>query len=75
MMRDSLQCVEEAGMVCMIRSVSGKWAFDDEFGPMASIPTAVRLTVSHSSVKAVMETPFDEIVGQLRDRISKTLRT
>ena len=64
-MRDSLQCVEEDGIVCMVGSVSGKWAFEDEFSPMASIPTAVSLTAYHSSVKAVMETPFDEIVEQL----------
>lgn len=30
-LRDSLQCVEEGGTVCMVGSVSGKWAFDDEF--------------------------------------------
>ena len=64
-MRDSLHCVEEGGTVCMVGSVSGKLAFEDEFSPMASIPTAVSLTAYHSSVKAVMETPFDEIVEQL----------
>ena len=63
--RDSLQCVEEGGIVCMVGSVSGKWAFDDEFSPMVSIPTAVSLTAYHSSAKAFVETPLDEIVEQL----------
>ena len=63
--RDSLQCVEEGGIVCMVGSVSGKWAFDDEFSPMVSIPTAVSLTAYHSSAKALIETPLDEIVEQL----------
>lgn len=28
-----------------VGSVSGKWAFDDEFSPMVSIPIAVSLTI------------------------------
>ena len=64
-LRDSLQCVEEGGTVCMVGSVSGKWAFDDEFSPMVSIPTAVSLTAYHSSAKAFVETPLDEIVDRL----------
>ena len=69
-LRDSLQCVEEGGTVCMVGSVSGKWAFDDGFSPMVSIPTAVSLTAYHSSAKAFVETPLDEIVKLLgRGRI------
>ena len=69
-LRDSLQCVEEGGTVCMVGSVCGKWAFDDEFSPMVSIPTAVSLTAYHSSAKAFVETPLDEIVTLLgRERI------
>ena len=64
-LRDSLQCVVEGGIVCMVGSVSGKWAFDDEFSPMVSIPTAVSLTAYHSSAKAFVETPLDEIVDRL----------
>lgn len=64
-LRDSLQCVKEGGTVCMVGSVSGKWAFEDEFSPMVSIPTAVSLTAYHSSAKSFMETPLDEIVDQL----------
>ena len=63
--RNSLQCAEEGGIVCMIGSVSGKWAFDDEFSPMVSIPTAISLTAYYSSAKAFVETPLDEIVDQL----------
>lgn len=64
-LRDSLECVEEGGIVCMVGSVSGDWAFDDNFSPMISIPTAVSLTAYHSSAKASVETPLDEIVNQL----------
>ena len=64
-LRDSLQCVKEGGTVCMVGSVSGKWAFDDEFSPMVSIPTAVSLTAYHSSAKAFVETPLDGIVDRL----------
>lgn len=49
----------------MVGSVSGKWAFDDEFSPMVSIPTAFSLTAYHSSAKVFVETPLDEIVEQL----------
>lgn len=72
-LRDSLQCVEEGGTVCMVGSVSGKWAFDDEFSPMVSIPTAVSLTAYHSSAKALIETPLDEIVTQLGTERIKAL--
>ena len=72
-LRDSLQCVEEGGVVCMVGSVSGKWAFDDEFSPMVSIPTAVSLTAYHSSAKAFVETPLDEIVHQLGSERIKSL--
>lgn len=71
--RDSLQCVEEGGMVCMVGSLSGKWAFDDGFSPMVSIPTAVSLTAYHSSAKAFVETPLDEIVEQLGTERTKSL--
>lgn len=72
-LRDSLQCVGEGGIVCMVGSVSGKWAFDDEFSPMLSIPTAVSLTTYHSSAKAFVETPLDEIVNQLGTERIKSL--
>lgn len=72
-MMDSLQCVEEGGTVCMVGIVGGKWAFDDQFSPMASIPTAVNLTAYHSSVKAFVETPLDEIVDQLGTERVKAL--
>lgn len=64
-LRDSLQRVEEGGIVCMVGSVSARWAFDDDFSSRVLIPTAVSLTADHSSAKAFVETPLDEIVGQL----------
>ncbi len=72
-LRDLLQCVKEGGTVCMVGSVSGKWAFDDEISPMVSIPTAVSLTAYHSSVKSFVETPLDEIVDHLGTEKIKTL--
>ena len=72
-LRDSLQCVEEGGTVCMVGSVSGKWAFDDGFSPMVSIPTAVSLTAYHSSAKGFVETPLDEIIDQLGAERIRTL--
>lgn len=49
----------------MVGSGSGKWAFEDEFSPMVSIPTAVSLTAYHSSAKAFVKTPLDGIIEQL----------
>lgn len=57
----------------MVGSVSGKWAFDDDFSPIISIPTAVSLTAYHSSAKVSVETPLDEIVNQLGTERVKTL--
>ena len=71
-MRDSLQCVEEGGMVCEVGSVCNKWTYDDPpFSAMASIPTAVSYTTYHSSVKGVMATPLDEILAQIANGTMK----
>lgn len=42
-LRDSLQCVEDQGIVCMTGIVGNSWAFKDEFAPMDSIPSTVSL--------------------------------
>lgn len=52
-MRDSLQRVEEGGTGCLVGSVNGKWAFEDDFSPMISIPTAVSLTAYPTSAKVL----------------------
>ena len=65
-MPDSLQCVEEGGVVCEVGSVCNKWTYDDPpFSGMRSIPTAVSYTTYHSSVEGVMATPLDEILEQI----------
>lgn len=71
--RDSLQSVAQGGTVCMVGSVSGRWAFDDEFSPMVSIPTAVSLPAYHSSAKAFAETPLNKIVDLLGTERIKAL--
>lgn len=70
---DSLQCVDEGGIVSLVGSVCNKWAFDAGWSPMVSIPTAVSLTAYHSSPKAFMETPLDSIIEQLGTETLKRL--
>lgn len=72
-LRDSLHCVEEGGTVCMVGAVSGKWAFDDDFSPIVTTPTAVSFTAYYSSAKASIETLLDEIGDQLGTEGIKTL--
>ena len=71
-MRDSLQCVEEGGIVCEVGSVCNKWAYvDTPFSAMASIPTAVSYTTYHSSVKGVMETPLNKVLEKIAEGTMK----
>lgn len=41
-----------------------KWTFD-QFTPMASIPTSVKLTTYASTTDAVLKTPIEEIARDL----------
>lgn len=59
---DSLQCAAQGGVVCMTGSVGNIWSLDN-FNPMESIPTAVRLTVYSGGNDYFMKTPLEELVG------------
>ena len=70
---DSLQWVREGKIVRMVDCVSGKWASDDELGPIVSIPTAVSLTANHSTAKAFIETYLETIVRQIGTEVTRSL--
>lgn len=61
---DSLRCVAPGGTVCMTGIAGNKWTFD-QFTPMASIPTSVKLTTYTSTTEAVLKTPIEEIARDL----------
>ncbi|KAJ5578042.1 zinc-binding oxidoreductase [Penicillium hispanicum] len=63
-LEDSLRCVAPGGTVCMTGIAGNKWTFD-QFTPMASIPTAVKLTTYGSTSDALLETPIEEIARDL----------
>ena len=56
-LKDSLRCVKQGGLVCMMGMVGNKWSFD-EFSPMEVIPSTVGLTVYDGGVPDFMETPL-----------------
>jgi NADPH:quinone reductase-like Zn-dependent oxidoreductase len=61
---DSLHCVREPGIVCMMGMVGDKWSFD-AFSPMDVIPTAVCLTTYDGGAADFMRTPLQELVAQV----------
>lgn len=63
-LEDSLRCVMPGGTVCMTGITGSKWTFD-QFTPMASIPTSVKLTTYGSTTEAVLKTPIEEICRDL----------
>ena len=70
---DSLQWVREGKIVRMVGCVSGKWASDDELGPMVSIPTVVSLTANHSTAKAFIESYLETIFRQIETEATRSL--
>jgi len=62
---DSLQCARGGGAVCMTGIVGNKWSFDN-FSPMEAIPSTVNLTVYNGGNKEFMETPYTELVAQIK---------
>jgi NADPH:quinone reductase-like Zn-dependent oxidoreductase len=74
---DSLRCVREPGIVCMMGMVGDKWSFDN-FSPMEVIPTGVCLTTYDGGPNDFMRTPLQRLVeqvenGSLRIQIGKVL--
>jgi len=63
-LEDTLQCTRANGIVCMTGMVGGKWSFDN-FSPMASIPTAVCLTIYSGGPQEFMATPLQDMVTQI----------
>jgi len=63
-LEDSLKCAAPAGTVCMTGIAGGKWTFD-QFNPMMSIPTAVRLTTYAGSAEDLLLTPVDDIAAKV----------
>ena len=77
-LRDSLRCAKPGGVVCMTGMVGNKWSLD-EFSPMDVIPSAVCLTTYSGGPKEFMQTPLDDLAGQiaagrLRVAVGKTFR-
>lgn len=77
-LEDSLQCVEEGGIVCMAGMVGNEWSLKS-FNPMDSIPHAAYLTIYSGGSKEFRETPFKELVeqivaGKLRIQVAKVFR-
>ncbi|KAI9832641.1 MAG: hypothetical protein M1819_004226 [Sarea resinae] len=63
-LEDSLRCVKKRGVVCMTGIVGNKWSFDN-FGPMDTIPTSVRLTTYAGGSEDFMSMPFEELAQQV----------
>lgn len=63
---DSIQCAGEAGIVCLVGMVSGKWGLEN-FQPMDSIPTSVCLTCYSGGNEDFMATPYDDLIKQMEE--------
>ena len=63
-LKDSLRCAKQSGIVCMTGIVGSKWSFDN-FAPMEAIPTAVSLTTYAGESQDFMQTPLEELAGQI----------
>ena len=64
-LKDSLASVARGGICCMTGMVGNAWAFKD-FEVMAAIPTAVCLTTYQGDEKDFVNTPFEELVQQIK---------
>ncbi|MBC8742716.1 zinc-binding dehydrogenase [Paraburkholderia sp. UCT31] len=64
-LKDSLHCAKPGGVVCMTGIVGNQWSFDN-FSPMDVIPSTVRLTIYDGGVNEFMETPYDELLDQVK---------
>lgn len=49
----------------MTGMVGNKWSFDD-FSPMDAIPSTVKLTTYNGGNREFMETPYTELVSQIK---------
>ena len=65
-LKDSLKCIADGGIVCMMGMVGNKWSFD-EFSPMETIPSTVCLTTYDGGVPEFMETPLTDLAKQVEE--------
>jgi len=77
-LEDSLQCVQEGGIVCMSGMVGNEWTLKD-FSPMGSIPHTACLTTYSGGSPEFRETPYKELIeqivaGKLRVQVAKVFR-
>lgn len=75
-LKDSLKCAKQGGVVCMTGIVGNEWSFEN-FSPMEAIPTAVCLTTYGGGPQDFMQTPLGEIIqliekGTLHIQVGKT---
>lgn len=74
-LEDSLQCTAPGGTVCMAGIAGNKWTFE-QFTPMASIPTSVKLTTYASTSDALLKTPIETIARDVANgKIPLPIRT
>jgi NADPH:quinone reductase-like Zn-dependent oxidoreductase len=64
-LKDSLRCAKEGGVVCMTGIVGNQWSFEN-FSPMETIPSTVRLTIYDGGVGEFMATPYEKLLGQIK---------
>ncbi|KAK4692024.1 hypothetical protein P7C71_g5100, partial [Lecanoromycetidae sp. Uapishka_2] len=62
--KDSMQCTNVGGIVCMTGIAGGKWEIE-KFVPNTFIKTGVGLTVYSGNEVAFMETPINEIAQRI----------
>lgn len=63
-LRDSLRCAAPQGTVCVTGVVGNQWMLEN-FSPMDEIPSTVRLTIYSGGPQEFMNTPLQDIVGQI----------
>jgi len=63
---DSLRCTKPGGIVCMTGMVGNSWSLPD-FSPMDVIPSTVGLTIYDGGTPEFMQTPLDDLLGQVAD--------
>ena len=63
-LRDSLQCANRQGIVCVMGMVGNSWTLQD-FSPLDSIPSTAGLTVYDGGLTEWRMTPFEELIKQV----------
>jgi NADPH:quinone reductase-like Zn-dependent oxidoreductase len=64
-LKDSLRCATLGGVVCMTGVVGNQWSFEN-FSPMDTIPSTVKLTIYAGESSDFMTTPYAELLDQLK---------